>query len=201
MGMPYEGLERWKRSVLLHLIVGAGGVMLTIPLVILDEQMQASSNLSLSQLFHMIIFSITNYCASIASLVLLECLNIISWQVANVMKRLVLIAGSVLYFKNPIHFWNVAGITVAMSGLVSYNVAKLRDRERGKGVVRSGAYKVVAEGPGAPSSASSHSSPSSSPSSSTHHHGKRRRHVAVLESRASVNQGMMERTSIVGEKV
>lgn len=169
------GLERWKRSVVLHLIVGAGGVILTTPLVILDEQIQASSNLSLSQALHMVFFSVTNYCASIASLVLLEFLNIISWQVANVMKRLVLIAGSVLYFKNPIHFWNVAGITIAMSGLMSYNVAKLGDRKGDKvDITGKSVNKVGSRGVG------------------SHTRGKQRR--AALGPEAPMSEGTMQRT-------
>ncbi len=48
-------------------------------------------------------------------------------QVANVTKRIVVIVSSMLFFRNPVTAWNVAGMVLASLGIVLYNTVKQSD--------------------------------------------------------------------------
>ena len=90
-----ELLNTWLKSVVLHLIVGIGGCAFMAPLCLLDEYLGPGqpSALTFWLLLQLAGCAICGYAASIVSQMLLQKLSILTWQVANVSKRLVLIVG------------------------------------------------------------------------------------------------------------
>ncbi len=56
--------------------------------------------------------------------------NPLTYSVASVTKRVVVIAGSVLVIQNEVGPLNAAGIAVAVGGVLAYNLVKYRERRR-----------------------------------------------------------------------
>lgn len=65
-----------------------------------------------------------HYGQNIASIYFLQHVNVLSHTVANTLKRLVIIAGSVLWFRNPVSPLNALGMGVALAGFFAYSLAR-----------------------------------------------------------------------------
>eukprot|EP01006_Ploeotia_vitrea_P033516 TRINITY_DN65566_c9_g1_i1.p1 TRINITY_DN65566_c9_g1~~TRINITY_DN65566_c9_g1_i1.p1 ORF type:complete len:633 (+),score=275.07 TRINITY_DN65566_c9_g1_i1:14-1912(+) len=59
---------------------------------------------------------------NVTSIYVLRLVNVLSHQVANTLKRLVVIVGSVMYFHNPVTANNAAGMGLALVGFLMYGV-------------------------------------------------------------------------------
>jgi solute carrier family 35 protein E1 len=68
---------------------------------------------------------ICHYVQNIASIYVLARVSVLSHQVANTMKRLVIIVHSVLYFANPVTTLNALGMALALCGFFFYGLARI----------------------------------------------------------------------------
>lgn len=77
----------------------------------------------------MVLFIISigaQYISTIMSMFVLNNVSVISHQVSNTMKRLLVIVSSILYFRNPILASNALGIIFALAGFLSYGLTTLK---------------------------------------------------------------------------
>ncbi len=60
------------------------------------------------------------FVGNISSVGILSVVSVVSHQVATTLKRLVVIAVSILVFQNPVTLWNCAGMALAVAGFFLY---------------------------------------------------------------------------------
>jgi solute carrier family 35 protein E1 len=68
---------------------------------------------------------VTQYMQTVFSTLALSQISVVSHQVANTLKRLIVIVVSLMYFKNAINFSNAFGICMALSGFLMYGITMI----------------------------------------------------------------------------
>eukprot|EP00048_Salpingoeca_helianthica_P003030 m.63094 g.63094 ORF g.63094 m.63094 type:complete len:319 (+) comp12449_c0_seq1:17-973(+) len=122
-------------ALTLLLIVSRAAIVLLIPIWLFVEgphvvwgdgwdKMDASPKLIFYELLGN---AICNLLQSVAAFMFLSMVTPVTYSVANVTKRIVVIVSSMLFFRNPVTLWNVFGMTLASLGIVMYNFAKRRE--------------------------------------------------------------------------
>jgi solute carrier family 35 protein E1 len=121
-----------------HVTISASIIMAICALVFSNEASDASKILNLDSekpnketysASYFLLFSISilaQYVQTIMSTFVLSNVSVISHQVSNTLKRLVLIVSSIWFFKNPVGISNAAGILLALGGFFWYGIAMLR---------------------------------------------------------------------------
>lgn len=81
--------------------------------------------------FLLVVISIVaHYAQNIASIYFLSRVNVLTHTVANTLKRLVIITGTVWYFQNTVTVASGVGMIVALSGFFCYGVVKTHHHRR-----------------------------------------------------------------------
>ena len=89
---------------------------------VFDKSAMASDSVVAAQL---LLFSVSlHYLQNISSIYFLAHVSVLSHQVAQSLKRLLVIACSVLYFHTPVTALNVVGMSLALVGFFSYSLTK-----------------------------------------------------------------------------
>jgi solute carrier family 35, member E1 len=68
-----------------------------------------------------------HYTQNVASIYVLSRVNVLSHTVANTLKRLVVIVGSITYFHNHVSYLNVFGMALAISGFFAYSFFRIKE--------------------------------------------------------------------------
>eukprot|EP00043_Microstomoeca_roanoka_P015777 m.158394 g.158394 ORF g.158394 m.158394 type:complete len:335 (-) comp16332_c0_seq1:247-1251(-) len=80
--------------------------------------------------YQLVLGGICNSMQTIFAFTFLSYVTPVTYSVANVAKRVLIIAASMMFFNNPVTPANLAGITIAILGIALYNKAKLDERQR-----------------------------------------------------------------------
>jgi len=75
--------------------------------------------------FELLLCSALQYATSISSYMVLSLVNHLTFTITNSMKRLVIIMSGIIYFAQPLRFANIAGIALAVFGVLMYNLSKM----------------------------------------------------------------------------
>ena len=83
----------------------------------------AVTSISIVSLLLLISLSLaSHYIQNVASIYVLDGVEVLSHQVASTMKRLLVIVLSVVYFNNPVTWFNSVGICLALAGFFFYGI-------------------------------------------------------------------------------
>ncbi|EGD72605.1 T-cell receptor beta chain ANA 11 [Salpingoeca rosetta] len=81
-------------------------------------------------LYEMALCGLCSAIQTIAAFTFLSYVTPVTYSVANVAKRIVIIVASMLFFQNPATPANIAGIAISICGIALYNKSKLDERRR-----------------------------------------------------------------------
>uniref|UniRef100_A0A7S0N4D7 Sugar phosphate transporter domain-containing protein n=1 Tax=Pyramimonas obovata TaxID=1411642 RepID=A0A7S0N4D7_9CHLO len=118
--------------------ISIGASIMMLPLVLLMDgsslmlrfQELGAGLVSLDTVGKTIIAGISRTGDVLASYALLSRLNPVTHSVSNCVKRVVVIAVSILFFKTQASHWNIIGTAIALSGVFAYSMAKRVSQDR-----------------------------------------------------------------------
>ncbi|KAK8803812.1 hypothetical protein WA158_001506 [Blastocystis sp. Blastoise] len=114
----------------LHLLNGIMSASLLFPIVIIYEIYEGTySSLSLRVL---LLCSIIQYCSSVASYKSISLITSLTYSITNTFKRIAIILATSLYFGKYLSFQTIIGIIIAMLGVLSYNLVKIKEQKQNK---------------------------------------------------------------------
>ncbi len=120
-----------------HMYTSALALFLTLPFGVFEFWALAFGDaegsvqrpaVTLDTLWLIFLSILCHYGQNIASIYFLQHVNVLTHTVANTLKRLAIILGSVLYFKNEVAPLNGLGMGVALLGFFGYSLAHRRAR-------------------------------------------------------------------------
>ena len=122
-------IERFRQvdPIVLHLHNSAIAFVLLLPLGLFFETRALLTRVSDSGIPLKLLFVsvLAQYFQTIMSTLVLVHVSVVSHQVSNTLKRLIIIVSSILYFQNQVSVFNVFGMLLALLGFFCYGIASL----------------------------------------------------------------------------
>jgi solute carrier family 35 protein E1 len=115
-----------------HLFNGAAAFTVLVPALLLKSLFFGFPAFSGLPFGSMVASVLLQWVASIAGYVVLNLVHHLTFTIANCVKRVVIIFSAIVWFHQPLAWTNVLGVSVAVGGVLAYNLAKdkaRRDRE------------------------------------------------------------------------
>ena len=130
------------RMVLIHMVVAATAFLMSFPPALIQELSKhsgaAPGTHAAIPLFQITIGSVTNWLGSVAGYVFLASVDTaLTYNVAKISQRMLLIVVSVLLFHTPISMTSGFGIIMAMLGVFLYTAAKKHVGKKKQSIVES----------------------------------------------------------------
>jgi drug/metabolite transporter (DMT)-like permease len=121
----YPGSGRMvARMVLIHMIIAGTAFVLSFPPALVEEMRRHHDSAMDIPFLQILIGSVMNWLGSVAAYVFLASVDTaLTYNIAKIAQRMMLIVLSVVIFHNPITLTNGAGIVVALFGVFLYTVA------------------------------------------------------------------------------
>ena len=87
-----------------------------------------SAEMKQTILYQIIFNGVFSVAQSITAFAFLSIVSAVTYSVANVAKRVVIIISSIIIFNNPISQGNVYGMLLCLAGIIMYNIVKFQEK-------------------------------------------------------------------------
>lgn len=108
----------------IHLYCGVCSLAMLLPVLLLEGIGGASNPFAVFPVVSLILCSALQYVSSVASYKVLHLCSHLTFTVLNVLKRLFIIVAGLLFYRQGVTPLNILGVTLAMLGILCYNLAR-----------------------------------------------------------------------------